>query len=118
MIKFFNKIRKKLLSENKFSKYLIYAIGEIVLVVIGILIALQINNWNEHKKLKKEYISDLKAIKENLEKDALTIIANLNNGNRIVQEFQKRLNSGSFIVEGNSILMLSLIHISEPTRPY
>ena len=50
MIKFFRKIRQKLLSENKFSKYLIYALGEIVLVVIGILIALQINNWNEAKK--------------------------------------------------------------------
>lgn len=50
MIKFFRHIRKSLLSENKFSKYLIYAIGEIVLVVIGILIALQINNWNEGKK--------------------------------------------------------------------
>jgi uncharacterized membrane protein YgaE (UPF0421/DUF939 family) len=44
MIKFFRKIRKHLLAENKFSKYLIYAIGEIILVVIGILIALQINN--------------------------------------------------------------------------
>lgn len=50
MIKFFRKIRQKLLSENKFSRYLIYAIGEIVLVVIGILIALQINNWNEERK--------------------------------------------------------------------
>ncbi len=54
MIKFFRKIRQKLLSENKFSKYLIYAIGEIILVVIGILIALQINNWNEAKKLQEE----------------------------------------------------------------
>lgn len=50
MIKFFRKIRQKLLSENKFSKYLIYALGEIVLVVIGILIALQINNWNDERK--------------------------------------------------------------------
>ncbi len=50
MIKFFRKIRQKLLSENKFSKYLLYAIGEIVLVVIGILIALQINDWNEQRK--------------------------------------------------------------------
>ena len=50
MIKFFRRIRQRLLSENKFSKYLLYAIGEIVLVVIGILIALQINNWNEDKK--------------------------------------------------------------------
>tara|TARA_R110000744_G_scaffold346706_2_gene452297 strand:- start:23 stop:715 length:693 start_codon:yes stop_codon:yes gene_type:complete len=63
MIKFFRKIRQKLLSENKFSKYLIYAIGEIVLVVIGILIALQINNWNESRKqstAEKEFITSLK----------------------------------------------------------
>tara|TARA_R110002111_G_C5877910_1_gene362088 strand:- start:58 stop:801 length:744 start_codon:yes stop_codon:yes gene_type:complete len=53
MIKFFRKIRHKLLTENKFSKYLIYAIGEIVLVVIGILIALQINNNNELRKEKE-----------------------------------------------------------------
>jgi len=53
MIKFFRRIRQKLLSENKFSKYLIYAIGEIILVVIGILIALQINNWNEERKATK-----------------------------------------------------------------
>jgi hypothetical protein len=53
MIKFFRKIRQKLLSENKFSKYLLYAIGEIALVVIGILIALSINNWNEDRKKGK-----------------------------------------------------------------
>ena len=46
MIKFFRKIRQRLLTENKFSTYLIYAIGEIILVVIGILIALQVNNRN------------------------------------------------------------------------
>ena len=54
MLKFFRKIRLKLLSENKFSKYLIYAIGEIVLVVIGILIALSINNWNEDRKNRQK----------------------------------------------------------------
>lgn len=53
MIKFFRKIRQKLLNENRFSKYLIYALGEIILVVIGIVIALQINNWNEEQKTKK-----------------------------------------------------------------
>ena len=51
MIKFFRKIRKKLLTENKFSKYILYAVGEIILVIIGILIALQINNQNEAKKI-------------------------------------------------------------------
>lgn len=47
MINFFRQIRQRLLSENKTGKYLKYAFGEIILVVIGILIALQINNWNE-----------------------------------------------------------------------
>jgi hypothetical protein len=58
MIKFFRKIRRQLFSENKFSKYLLYAIGEILLVVIGILIALSINNWNEKgkKKTQSEHI--------------------------------------------------------------
>jgi hypothetical protein len=62
MLKFFRKIRQKLLSENKFSKYLIYAIGEIVLVVIGILIALQISNWNQNnqeRKLERELLEQL-----------------------------------------------------------
>jgi len=54
MIKFFRHIRKSLLSEGKTGKYLKYAIGEIVLVVIGILIALQINNWNEKRKINNE----------------------------------------------------------------
>ena len=54
MIKFFRKIRQNLLSEGKTGKYLKYAIGEIFLVVIGILIALQINNWNDQRKLNKE----------------------------------------------------------------
>ncbi|MEL7271718.1 MAG: DUF6090 family protein [Bacteroidota bacterium] len=57
MIKIFRRIRQKLLSENRFSKYLLYALGEIILVVIGILIALQINNWNltqQDRKTEKE----------------------------------------------------------------
>lgn len=54
MIKFFRRIRRQLLSENKFGKYLTYAIGEIILVVIGILIALQVNNLNEVRKSNLE----------------------------------------------------------------
>jgi hypothetical protein len=52
VLRFFRQIRQRLLIDNKFSKYLLYAIGEILLVVIGILIALQVNNWNEHRKEK------------------------------------------------------------------
>ncbi|RNC92089.1 MAG: hypothetical protein ED555_02985 [Allomuricauda sp.] len=70
MIKFFRRIRQKLLSENKFSKYLLYAIGEIILVVIGILIALQINNWNENRKDRTLEHSTLIEIKNSLELDS------------------------------------------------
>ncbi|NOQ75283.1 MAG: hypothetical protein GQ574_24945 [Crocinitomix sp.] len=69
MIKFFRKIRKKLLTENKFSKYLIYAFGEIILVVIGILIALSINNWNEAKKDRDYEVKMLSEIEKGLRLD-------------------------------------------------
>ena len=69
MIKFLRKIRLRLIAESKFSNYLIYAIGEIVLVVIGILIALSINNWNEEKKEKKELNQYLSSLKENIKED-------------------------------------------------
>jgi len=67
MIKFFRNIRQQMLRENKLSKYLLYAIGEIVLVVIGILIALSINNWNENRKLQQEELNLLLEVKTNLE---------------------------------------------------
>ncbi len=69
MIKLFRKIRQNLLMENRMGKYLKYAIGEIILVVIGILIALQINNWNEERKDHKTSIGFLKGIRQDLKKD-------------------------------------------------
>ncbi len=77
MIKFFRKIRYNLMSENKTGKYLKYAIGEIVLVVVGILIALSINNWNENRKLKHTQINILKGIYSDLKKDTIDINANI-----------------------------------------
>lgn len=118
MIKFFRKIRQNLLSEGKTGKYFKYAIGEIVLVVIGILIALRINQWNENRK-------DNNALK--------TLTENLNN------EFQKNLEeleidlsrvkksitasntllayTGSKNIEVDNIIIDSLIYyaVSNPT---
>jgi uncharacterized membrane protein YgaE (UPF0421/DUF939 family) len=92
MIKFFRKIRQKLLSENKFSKYLIYAFGEIILVVIGILIALSINNWNEARKdMQKEQLF-LHKLSSNLSED----IASLKN-----------------ILRSDSLLILDLSNLSQ-----
>ena len=70
---FFRKIRQKLLVENKFTKYLFYAIGEIILIVIGILIALQISNWNENEKGKQKEIAYLKSLKDDLDFDISTL---------------------------------------------
>ncbi|WP_372946177.1 DUF6090 family protein [Muriicola sp.] len=75
MIPFFRKLRQKLLDENRFSRYLLYAIGEILLVVIGILIALQINNYNEAKKQRRQEVHYL----ENLKTDLQLNIAELDN---------------------------------------
>ena len=69
MIKFFRRIRQRLVVENKFSKYFLYAIGEIILVVIGILIALQINNWNEVQIGEMKATSILEAIRSDMVKD-------------------------------------------------
>ena len=69
MIKFFRKIRQNLLSEGKTGKYLKYAIGEILLVVIGILIALSINNWNQSLKQNIAENEFLQGIKTDLKKD-------------------------------------------------
>lgn len=73
MIKFFRKTRQNLLSKGKTTKYFKYAIGEIILVVIGILIALQINNWNEERKEKESLKTIYNLVISDLESDLKTI---------------------------------------------
>ncbi|MDR5590981.1 DUF6090 family protein [Christiangramia sp. SM2212] len=102
MIKFFRNIRRRLLRENRFTRYLIYAIGEIILVVIGILIALQVNNWNESRKtakaeqgylksLKSDFYIDIKAQDSII--DILNVkIANLDSLTTEVKKFGENIN--------------------------
>lgn len=71
MIKIFRHIRQRLLEQNRFSKYLLYAMGEIVLVVIGILIALQVNTWNTNRQSTIKELSLLAEMRENLKKDVI-----------------------------------------------
>jgi len=77
MIPFFRKIRKTLADDNKPIKYLRYAVGEIILVVIGILIALQINNWNEGRKEKINQRSVLSNLLQDLKSDSVSYSINL-----------------------------------------
>ena len=73
MIKFFRNIRKNLLSQGKTGKYVKYAIGEIILVVIGILIALQINNLNEQRKQHNQEQDYLSALKREFENNLIEV---------------------------------------------
>jgi hypothetical protein len=66
MITFLRGIRRRLLAEDRLSRYLVYALGEIVLVVIGILIALQINNWNDARKERARELGYLHNIREDV----------------------------------------------------
>ena len=91
MIKFFRKIRQNLLSEGKTGKYLKYAFGEIILVVIGILIALGISNWNENRKNNNETTDFINRLTEEIE-------ININNVNKSIEE------ESNHIVASKSIL--------------
>ncbi len=110
MISFLRRIRHTLLTENKFSKYAIYAIGEILLVVIGILIALQINNWNENRKLNDKRQVLIFALIEDFESTEKELVA----ANKASDEhlknaetFYKLINKDSQTVTVDSLKILA-----------
>lgn len=84
MINFFRQIRQNIIMENKTGKYLKYAIGEIVLVVIGILIALQINNWNEQRKDRIKEKVVLKKLQEDYEANLIQLEEKMATRNKIL----------------------------------
>ncbi len=84
MIKLFRNIRKKMLNENKTQRYFKYALGEITLVVIGILIALQINTWNESRKAKNEELKILTALQSDFKVSKKRIEETMVMQNRVI----------------------------------
>ena len=72
MLKFFRRIRRKLLQEGNFRQYLLYAVGEILLVMVGILLALQVNSWNENRLERIEEVNLLEGIQKDLAQDTLS----------------------------------------------
>jgi hypothetical protein len=111
MIKFFRKIRQKMLTENKFSKYLLYAIGEIVLVVIGILIALQINNWNETNKLQKRELTLLSELNTNLKINIINLEKDIEIQNKSIKSFDYILNLPNSNLPYNDSIPIYLLDI-------
>lgn len=86
MLAFFRRIRHQLISDGKITRYLLYAIGEIFLVVIGILIALQINNWNESKKLNQREVSLLRELRSNLEVNVVNLESDIEKQKKSYQQ--------------------------------
>lgn len=98
MIKFFRRIRQQLLSENKTGKYFKYAIGEILLVMIGILLALQVNNWNEHRKteeveaqLLSQLIKDLELNNKDVGLNIHLLQRSINSTNILLKQLESKL---------------------------
>lgn len=87
VIKIFRKIRYQLMEKNKSARYLKYAIGEIILVVVGILIALQINNWNENNKIRVYELTMLQEIRDALETDTENLSGRISYLKRILNSF-------------------------------
>ena len=88
MIKFFRHIRQNLIMENKTSKYFKYAFGEIVLVVIGILIALQINTWNEGRKARANEIKLIKGLMADAKADSIFYTSRVELFGRQIETYQ------------------------------
>ncbi|MFH6769743.1 DUF6090 family protein [Gaetbulibacter aquiaggeris] len=117
MIPFFRKIRKKMADDNKPIKYLRYAIGEIVLVMIGILLALQVNNWNQNRIKFNESIKHLKSLKYDLEVDTIYF-------NQQKRESQKQVDNyriffkKSYETQNNIEEVTELIDLAYPLTNY
>ncbi|MGB0346625.1 MAG: DUF6090 family protein [Balneolaceae bacterium] len=84
MLRFFRLLRKKLLDEGHIRKYVWYALGEILLVMIGILLALQVNNWNEERKNNRNEAFYLEKIEGSLRSDSLNLVQSINLGNNML----------------------------------
>ncbi len=95
MLTFLRKLRRSLIASGSARKYLLYAVGEVALVVIGILIALQINNWNEDRKSKNRLLSHYAELKEEINYDLRQI-------EEIIQSLEK--------IDGQGMYMRSFLN--------
>lgn len=92
MLRVLQKIRQRLIEEGNLKRYLMYALGEIVLVVVGILIALQINNWNEYRKMQQKEIVLLQDLHKDLASNAATLREELNKNQKVINNLELLIN--------------------------
>ena len=108
MLRFFRQLRQRLIIESQFSRYLLYAIGEILLVVIVILIALQVNNWNEERKNDKKVAKYTEGLIADLKKDRRLVVGVLEDCMNDIEEISadKRELASQF----NAVLVSRMAH--------
>lgn len=114
MINFFRKIRHQLANENKFQKYFRYAFGEVVLIMLGIFMALQLNNWNEKRKQDADFKVTLEQVYNGLKFDADQIDVKTKYYQNQIYLIDSLLNYATFINEKKLPLKLYLISINSP----
>jgi len=122
MIKFFRHIRKSLINQNQMGKYLKYAVGEIILVMVGILLALQVNNWNETMKERQQENTILQSLKTEFETNKKALQGAINRSERrktlLKQAFDYTGKDVSKLskVKSDSILLVFASYISAETQ--
>lgn len=114
MISFFRKIRKSLLAQSKLTQYIVYALGEILLVMVGILLALQVNDWRDQLLTKKEEINTLQLIITDLETDS----SDLENFSFKLQQFTNSAVKFIYSIESSAPLDSVAIYARRATFNY
>lgn len=117
MLRIFRNIRKTLMERNKTRTYLLYAIGEIFLVVIGILIALQVNNWNEERVARQSEKELLTEVMEALRSDSLVIWDTIESTNSTFQVYETLYKIKMGDLPSDSLKNIRLIRRSIPVDP-
>ncbi|MCP9237337.1 DUF6090 family protein [Lewinella sp. JB7] len=107
MIRFFKRLRFRLAKKSKFGKYLKYAVGEIVLVVLGILIALQVNDWNERSKTEASIDNNLAVLEQNLREDQ-----------RQLQDLQREMITNMQAADSTLMQLKTLIPVNDRIKTY
>ena len=118
MLKLFRKIRRKLIDEGKIRRYLIYAFGEIILIVFGILIALQVKNLNEDRKTRTEEVQILKDLIIEIESDFVSINYNIERHSEAINSCKVLLDIFEKNIDYNDSLSFHLAAVHYPTVLY
>ena len=104
------------MNQNKTTKYFKYAIGEIILVMVGILLALQVNNWNENRKISIYEKELLTYALENLKTDSISLIKLIDRTEKILKVHSKLIDLSKGIITEEDIQNPDLIRSSEPNQ--